>query len=90
MQPYSILTVDLNDDVSSQQRKDFGDKLSELKWKKMPDLTTVWYTSWKADVTEEGMINTTKSDVQKAADAARIEHYDASTAVCLKPVSWQK
>jgi len=90
MKPYSILTVDLNNDVSSQQRTTFGEKLTESKWKKMPDLTTVWYTTWAENVTEEGMINTTKKDVQEAADAANIKHYDVSTAICLKPVSWKK
>lgn len=89
MNRYSILTLDLNDEVTSEQRDAFYNELENRKWNKINSLTTLWYASWKDDVTDEGIIVITKSDVEGAAKVAKVQHYDAS-AVCGKPVVWKK
>ncbi len=90
MEKYSMLTLDLNDDVGAEDRIKFYSALKELKWSKVSELTTLWYASWGSDATEKGIIDTTKADVEKAAQASGIKKYDASTAVCGKPVVWTK
>lgn len=90
MSRYSMLTLDLNKEVTSEQRTLFYDKLKELKWKKIDELTTLWFASWEDSVSDDGIISTTKSDVEKAAVAAKVTSYDASTAVCGMPVVWKK
>ena len=90
MSRYCILSLDLNKQVTSEQRNTFYAKLQELQWMKMDATTTLWYAPWKDDVTDEGVVATTKSDVAKAAEAAKVTSYDATVAVCAKPVSWSK
>ena len=89
MSVYSILTLDLNDNVSSTQRESFYKALAELQWRRISEMTTLWYATWKDDATHDGIVKTTKEDVAKAAKQAGIESYDASVAPCLKPYVWK-
>ena len=86
----SILTVDLNKDVTTGQRNKFNAKLQELGWQKVGDLTTLWVVTWKGSPTDADILKATKKDVETAAQAGEIESYDASAAVCGKPVVWTK
>lgn len=90
MSRYSLLTLDLNRETSSEARDKFYAELEKLKWKKINQLTTLWYANWKDEATDQGIIDTTKSDVEKAATAAKVSCYDAAVAVCGKPVVWKK
>lgn len=90
MNKYSLLTVDLNEDVSTDARNQFYAELQKRKWKKISDLTTLWYATWDAKVDASGIIGTTKKDVEDSAQVAKVEHYDAATAICGTPVVWKK
>ena len=90
MSRYSLLTLDLNRETSSEARNKFYAELEKLQWMKINQLTTLWYATWKDDVSDQGIIDTTKGDVEKAANAAGVTKYDAAVAVCGKPVVWKK
>jgi hypothetical protein len=90
MSKYSILSLDLNKDATSEQRDAFYKKLAEFTWTKIQDPTTLWYCLWKDTTSEAGALQTTKDQVEKAATAAKVKSYDATHAFCDKPVSWSK
>jgi len=90
MSQYSILTLDLNRETSSEAREKFYLELEKLQWKKINQLTTLWYASWKDGTTEQGVIDTTKKDIETAAAAVKVTRYDAAVAVCGKPVVWKE
>ncbi len=90
MKKYSLLTIDLNDDVPNDKRNAFYAELAKRQWRKIEQLTTLWYVDWMAGATDHDIIETTKKDVEESAKTAKIDHYDASTAVCGNPVVWKK
>jgi len=90
MSIYSILSLDLNRGVTTEERNAFYKKLTELKWKKISELSTLWYASWKDDTSGEDIIQTTKKDVDACASISKVSKYDASVAVSGKPVVWTK
>ena len=90
MSQYSMLSIDLNANVTSDQRKKFYEHLEKKQWKKISLLTTLWYTNWKDGVSEQGMINTTRGDLEEAASYSGVAHYDAALANCGKPVVLKK
>ncbi|MFZ2327379.1 MAG: hypothetical protein WAW73_10705 [Rhodoferax sp.] len=90
MAQYTLLTLDLNRETSSAARDKFYEELEQLQWKKINQLTTLWYATWKDDLSEAGIIATTKSDVEVAASAAKVAHYDAALGICGKPTIWKK
>lgn len=84
------MTLDLNRETMPEARDKLYLELEKLKWKKINQLTTLWYATWKDDVSDQGIIDTAKSDVEKAANASGTSKYDAAVAVCAKPVVWKK
>lgn len=83
----AMLTVDLNN-VSSDERNKFYEKLKEEKWQKLK-LTTTWIASFTEKVTLDEAIRITKSDVQKAAAHAGISNYEAASHFSEnEPVVW--
>lgn len=90
MKKYSILSLELNDDVSTEERNLFYKALEKFQWKRINSTTTLWYAHWKSDASDEGIVNTTKNDVEQAAKTSNVKHYDASTAICGQPVVWKK
>ncbi|MCZ7591568.1 MAG: hypothetical protein M5U15_05190 [Kiritimatiellae bacterium] len=85
-----MLTIDLNKDVSATVRDAFYAELQKKQWKRIPELTTLWFATWKGGTTADAAITTTKQDVEAAAQASGVAHYDASVAVSGKPVVWKK
>lgn len=90
MSQYTLLTLDLNREISSEARDKFYAELEKLQWKKINQLTTLWYATWQDSVSEADIITTTKSDVEKAATAGNVAHYDAGLGICSKPIVWKK
>lgn len=90
MSQYTLLTLDLNDEVTSEARNRFYDELTKLGWKKVDDLTTLWYAAWNDSASAQDITNKVKSEVEKAANAAKVKHYDAALGVCGKPAVWKK
>ena len=87
---YSMLTIDLNKDVAAKARDAFYAELQKKQWKRIPELTTLWFATWKDGTAADAAVTTTKQDVEAAAQAAGVAHYDASVAVSGKPVVWKK
>lgn len=85
-----LLSVDLNN-ITSDQRKTFNEALAEVQWVKHNRLTTIWIGVFKEGGTEEGAINTTKSEVAAAAAKAKITNYDVLIHVGdSKPTEYSK
>lgn len=77
----AMLTVDLNNDVSSKQRDDFNKALENEGWSKITSLTTTWQAGFKDGVGRSGAIGAAKKDVQTAAKKAGVSSYDAAVMV---------
>jgi hypothetical protein len=87
-QIYVMLTVDLDQGVTTEQRKTFNEHLAYAHWVKL-NLTTTWYARFLEGATVQGAIQAAKNIVAKAAEAARIAAYEAAAEVGWdKPVVW--
>ena len=73
-----MLTVDLNRNVTSEQRLRFYEELRTRKWVKIDALTTIWKAVFSEGVSVEAAMQATKSDLSAAATAASISAYDAA------------
>lgn len=71
----ALLTVDLENNVTSEQRKKFNEKLKELNWTKIVSLTTTWSASFQANISVNSALSETKKDINTAAIAGNISRY---------------
>jgi hypothetical protein len=74
---YVMLTVDLNNYVTEEQREVFGDRLQELLWNRI-SLTTTWWAEFNDDAEEDEMIRVTIDEVADAAARAQIASYEVA------------
>ena len=79
MATHLLLSVDLPNHVTTDQRDKFNAKLAELHCTKLHHLDTVWRASYKEDATisTAGAISETQRDVAAAAHAGIREYYGA-------------
>lgn len=73
-----MLTVDLNRNVTTDQRNRFYEELRIRNWVKIDSLTTTWKAHFNENVRVEEAIEATKSTVAAAATTASISSYDAA------------
>jgi hypothetical protein len=67
---HAVVTVDLKNKVTSEERAKFNDAMAAKQWKKVSGITTAWKAVFKDSVSADGARSTTLSDVKKcAADA---------------------
>lgn len=86
----TILTLDLNNDVSSAVRDLMYAELGKLNYVKNTALTTIWQKSWKDGSQTADYVGAVKNDVAQAATAAKVLRYDASVIVTPNaPVTWK-
>ena len=78
----ALLTVDLEKNVTNEQREIFNRKLNELMWNKLETLTNAWVSSFKENITAFTALAETKKDVKAAADAANIKMYHCAVQFC--------
>ena len=91
MSKYTLLTVDLNNDVSAEKRFGFYEYLEKKNWGKILNLTTTWMASWDDIHADSEIIRTAKKHVEDAAEAEGIASYSACVGVSLqKPETWHK
>ncbi|HSA32138.1 MAG TPA: hypothetical protein P5077_00265 [bacterium] len=90
MTQYSILTVDLNNEVSNEKRTRFYNHLQKKKWIKINNLSTLWYAIWRGTPTAQEMMETTRDDIEGAAMHSGVSRYDVALANCGKPIVWSK
>lgn len=77
---HAMLTVDLNQYVTQEQRTAFNDHLKEEKWKKSK-LTTLWIARFEQGTSREGAIRVAQADVLEAVRRARITSFEAAVQV---------
>ena len=76
-----MVTVDLNNKVTTDQRDSFNGEMKKMKWSKIESLTTTWKASFQDDVTHSSAVSITKNDIAKAAKQSGINSYDGSLMV---------
>ncbi len=74
---YAMLTLDLDNNVTSRQRTKFYEYLENEQWKKIKNVTTTWYAGFDGKATEAGIIAIAKKDVSNAAKHSGVSSYDA-------------
>lgn len=85
---HTILSLDLNKEVSSTKRQHMYNELEKLEWKKFPAVTTLWSCAWKEGSTADQCISSVKNEVAKAATIAGVVKYDATVIVTSsKPIA---
>jgi hypothetical protein len=77
----ALLTLDLENEVSSKKREKFYEYLKNEKWSNLPGLTTAWQCSYKEDVTRETAIRVAKNDVADASRHSGVSSYNAAVQV---------
>lgn len=89
MSIYAMLTVDLNESVSTEARRKFAEHLAKENWAKRP-LTTTWTASFSSAFQAQSVIETAKEDVAAAAALAGIKNYEAAIAISdTPPTMWK-
>lgn len=66
-----LITFDLNN-VTSTQRTAFYEKLEELKWSRVGNLTTTWKCSFNDDVTRNDATEEVILDLKKAKQYSKM------------------
>ena len=88
MAVYVMLTVDLDQHVTSRAREHFNQALAKDNWNKL-HLTTTWYAQFKDNIDPGDAIDETKREVHAAAVSAGIARYEAAAEVgASRPVVW--
>lgn len=77
----ALLTLDLENGVSTENRAKFYEYLKKENWSKLSALTTAWKCSFKDGITRESAIRITKNDVANAAKYAGVSSYNAAVQV---------
>lgn len=87
---HAVVTVDLDNGVSSTARTRFNQELSKKNFSKHK-LTTLWTAVFTPASTREGAIKFTRDSIDAAAASAGISTYEAFVSISESPpVEWQK
>ena len=78
----ALLTVDLENGVTNNQRERFNNKLNDLMWNKLENFTTAWISSFKDNVTVPTAFAQVKKDVKAAADEGGIKTFHGAVQFC--------
>lgn len=89
--PYhAVVTVDLDNGVSSTARTKFNEELKKKNFSKHK-LTTLWTAVFTPTSTREGAVKFTRDSIDAAAALAGISTYEAFVSISeAPPVEWKK
>ncbi|MVV48941.1 hypothetical protein EJA72_11900 [Pseudomonas sp. PB120] len=89
--PYhAVVTVDLDNGVSSTARTKFNEELKKKNFSKHK-LTTLWTAVFTPATTREGAVKYARDSIDAAAALAGISTYEAFVSVSeAPPVEWKK
>jgi hypothetical protein len=89
--PYhAVVTVDLDNGVSSTARTKFNEELKKKKFSKHK-LTTLWTAVFTSATTREGAVKYARDSIDAAAALAGISTYEAFVSISeAPPVEWTK
>lgn len=89
--PYhAVVTVDLDNGVSSTARTRFNEELKKKNFSKHK-LTTLWTAVFTPASTREGAMKFTRDSIDAAAASAGIYNYEAFVSISdSPPVEWKK
>lgn len=73
----AVLTVEVGDEVTESQWDLFCTELSKFEWELVEPLLSTWCGAYEADASEDEAVAMAMDDVADAAEAAKIEHFDA-------------
>jgi nucleoid-associated protein YgaU len=87
---HAVVTVDLDNGVSSASRTKFNDELKKNHFTKHK-LTTLWTALYTVGVTRERAVEFARECIDDAAAAAGIVTYEAFVSISeAPPVEWKK
>lgn len=87
---HAIVTVDLDNGVSSTARTKFNEELKKKHLAKHK-LTTLWTVAYVEGATREGALKYARDSVDAAAAASGISTYEALVSISeAPPVEWKK
>ncbi len=70
----ALVSVELDDGITSEQRRTFEAAMAQAQYHKDPDLATIWLALWP-DMTEDAAFAVVRNEVRNAAVAARIVRF---------------
>lgn len=87
---YAIVTVDLDNGVSSTARAKFNEELKKKHFTKHK-LTTLWTATWTGVATKVGALTYVRNSVDQAAATAGISTYEVLVSISEEPpTEWKK
>lgn len=87
---HAVVTVDLDNGVSSSARTKFNEELKKKNFSKHK-LTTLWTAVFTPTSTREGAVKFTRDSIDAAAALAGISTYEAFVSISeAPPVEWKK
>lgn len=76
-----LLTLDLERDVSTENRQKVYNYLKKQKWEKLKELTTSWKCSFEENANREAVISECKKDVRNAIRVGGVTSYHAALQI---------
>ena len=73
----AVLTVQVGHEVTESQWDVFTLELGKFEWELVDPLSGTWCGAYEEDATEDEAVAMAMDDVADAAEAAKIEHFDA-------------
>jgi len=87
---YAVVTVDLDNGVSSTARTKFNEELKKKHFTKHK-LTTLWTVVYVAGTSREAAVKYARDSIDAAAATAGISTYEAFVSISeAPPVEWKK
>lgn len=87
---HAVVTVDLDNGVSSSARTKFNEELRKKNFSKHK-LTTLWTAVFTPTSTREGAVKFTRDSIDAAAALAGISTFEAFVSISeAPPVEWKK
>ena len=78
---YVLITLDLKNKVTNDNRQIFYDYLEEQNWYKYDDVDTAWYCSFNSPCNVDEIYNIIKQDLNNASKKAKRTSYNVVLAV---------
>lgn len=77
----ALLTLDLENGVSSERRQKVYDYLKQEQWMKLAGLTTAWRCSFEDNIDRDTALRICKKDINSAIRSAGVHSYNAAVQV---------
>ncbi|MGE5679332.1 MAG: hypothetical protein ACM34K_00490 [Bacillota bacterium] len=70
-----LLTIEIGDEATPKQRKQFYEELLNRNYKEIDKLQTKWQANYSDEFTEKSVISMLKREVEESVQKTGIRHY---------------